>query len=353
MSDRNELARKITYWGVLRRFRQRVLWVLGYYNVVLAGGAAGYHTIEGWGWFDSLYMAAITASSIGYGEVHPLSDAGRTFTMVLIAFSLIGLGFVWAILTALFVELDLGDVYRRRRMRKRIEALSHHYIVCGVGRMGRVVAGEMISDGKPLVVVEKNMDNIEALLERYPELLWVEGDATHDRTLQAARVEHARGLATALSDDADNLYVCLTARSLNPSLNIASRANDGEAVPKMQVAGADHVILPNVSGGVRLAATLIRPTVVSFLDATTVTGDTRLRLEELELPDSSWLVGRSLADVRIPQETGLIVLALRRLDTQAPAVFNPGGDTRLKSGDVMIVLGMPEQVNRLREYAAV
>lgn len=352
VSERNEPVQQITYWGALRRFRRRVLWILGFYNIILACGTLGYHLIEGWSWFESLYMAVITASSIGYGEVHPLSHDGRLFTMALIGFSVVGLGLVWAILTAFLVELDLGDVYRRRRMHKRIDSLHGHYIVCGLGRMGRVVAGEMLSDGIPLVVAEKSMERIESLLERHPNLLWVEGDATQDRSLLAARVREAKGLACALPTDADNLFVCLTARALNPSLNIASRANDGEAVPKMHVAGANHTILPNVTGGVRLAATLIRPSVVSFLDASTVTGDTTLRLEELKLPESSSLVGRSLADARIPQETGLIVLALRRHNDEGPAVFNPGGDTRLESGDVMIVLGQPEQVSRLRKYAA-
>lgn len=344
-------APELSFRGAIRRFEKRIVWAVLYFNVVLAAGTVGYRLIEGWSWFDSLYMSVITATSVGFAEVHPLSGPGRTFTMVFLGFSVAGLGLLWAIATALLIELDLGDVVRRRRMHRKIDDLDGHYIVCGAGRMGRVIIGEMLQSHASLVVVEKSAERIEKVRERYPTLLIVEGDATQDHTLERAGIRSAKGLAATLPMDAENLFLCLTARALNPSLVIAARATDGESVAKMHQAGADHVISPNVTGGVRMVATLLKPSVVSFLDAATITDDTALRLEELTVPAGSRLAGKRLAEARIPQETGLIVLALRRADSEGPAVFNPGPDLRLEAGDVMIVLGRREQVDSLKHFA--
>jgi voltage-gated potassium channel len=334
-----------------RRFERRIFWAVLYYNTVLAAGTVGYRLIEQWSWFDSLYMSVITATSVGFSEVHPLTPSGRLFTMVLLVFSVVGLGLLWAITTALIVELDLTDIFRRKRMHKKIEDLSGHYVVCGAGRMGRVIVGEMIRAGVSCLLIERDRARIESLLDRYPDLLFIEGDATKDHCLEAAGIRRAKGLAAALAEDTSNLFLCLTARALNQDLVIASRAIDGESVAKMHQAGANHIISPNVTGGVRMVATLLKPSVVSFLDAATIADEVSLRLEELAVPPRSRLAGKSLAEARIPQETGLIVLALRRRESHEPAVFNPGPDTRLGEGDVMIVLGMQEQVDRLREFA--
>lgn len=344
-------APELTFRGAIRRFEKRIVWAILYFNVVIASGTVGYRLIEGWAWFDSLYMSVITATSVGFSEVHPLSGAGRAFTMLFLGFAVAGLGLLWAIATALLIELDLGDVFRRRRMHKKIEDLTGHYIVCGAGRMGRVIIGEMVQSGAALVVIERSAERLEAVRDRYPNLPAVEGDATHDHVLERAGIRRAKGLAAALPMDAENLFLCLTARALNADLEIASRATDGESVAKMHRAGANHVISPNVTGGVRMVATLLKPSVVSFLDAATITDDTALRLEELPVPSGSRLAGKRLAEARIPQETGLIVLALRRAGSEGPAVFNPGPDIRLEVGDVMIVLGRREQLDRLKHFA--
>ncbi|MCA9752235.1 MAG: potassium channel protein [Gemmatimonadetes bacterium] len=335
-----------------RAFTQRFSLSVLYFNLVLLGATVGYRAIEGWGWMDCAYMAVTTATSVGFSEVHPLSTAGRVFTMIVLAFSLVGLGFLWAMVTAFLVELDLADYFRRRSMQNRIDHLSGHYIVCGAGRVGRVIFGEMTAAGQTVVLVDRNHERIEQMRERFPNILTVEGDATLDHILQIAGITRARGLAAALASDADNLFVCLTARSLNADLEIACRANDGESIPKMAQAGARHVVSPNVTGGVRMAASLLRPSVVSFLDASTSTSEFELRLEELPVPSASHLVGKTLAQARIPQETGLIVLALRS-HAGGESVFNPGGDAKLCAGDVMIVLGQEAQIDRLRGFAGV
>ena len=342
---------RVTYRAAFRRFERRIVWAIVYYNFVLALGTIGYRTIEGWRWFDSLYMCVITATSVGYSEVHPLSPAGRWFTMGLLAFAVVGLGLLWAIITALLIELDLGKVFRRRRIMKRVQQMSDHYLICGAGRMGQVIIGEMARAGVPFVVIESSPEQIERLQDAVPMVTALEGDATRDSVLVAAGIHRARALAATLSSDADNVFLCLTARELNSEIQIVSRAVDEASVAKMRRAGAHHIVSTNVTGGVRMATMLLRPAVVSFLDAATVSDDLSLRLEETQVPPSSHLAGKSLGEARIPQETGLIVLALRRGGEGQSPLFNPGPETRLNAGDVMIVLGKEEQLHHLREYA--
>ena len=335
----------------LRPFGRRFAWAGAYFLLLTAAGSAGYVWIEGWSWFEALYMTVTTVASVGYGEIRPLSPAGRTFTMVLIVLSITGLGIWWALITALIVELDLGGLLRRRQMFREIEKLSHHFIVCGGGRFGRVVVEEMVKAKIPFVLIERSPERAAHLLSDHPGMLLMEDDATKEHTLQAARIQTARGLAACLAEDADNLLVCITAHYMKPELNVVARANDEESLDKLRRAGADHVISPNVTGGIRMASMLLRPSVVSFLDvATTAGAEMELRLEEAGIPESSQLVGKSLADARIPQRTGLIVLALKRGRGAQGPVYNPGPELRLEAGDVMIVLGREEQVQSLRQY---
>ncbi len=323
-----------------------------YFLAVFAVGTFGYMAIEGWRWDDALYMAVTTVTSVGYMEVFPLSHAGRTFTMLLIFLGVTGLGIWWALTTALIVELDLGGVLRRRRIMNRIDKLSNHFIVCGVGRMGRVVISEMVAAGHPFVVIEQSPARIALVQESYPEILAIEADATRESSLLTAGVENAGGLATCLADDADNLMVCLTARELNENITTVARSYNEESVEQLRRAGADHVISPNQTGGIRMAFSLLRPAVISFLDCAISDAGIEMRLEQATVPPGSHLVGRTLAEARIPQETGLIVLALRR-GIAGPPLYNPGPEARLEAGDVMILIGASEQIEALRDYAEV
>jgi len=334
----------------LRPFAARFAAAALYFLVVIAMAAVGYRVIEAWSWFDSFYMAVTTVSSVGFMEVHPLSEQGRTFTVVIIVLGVTGLGIWWALTTALIVELDLGGALRRRRKMKEIDTLSGHYIVCGAGRVGRMIIREMQRAGRPFAVIERNPERATALEEAQPELLVLCGDATKERVLTAARVERARGLAACLADDADNLLVCLTARDLSPSLKTVARAYDEESMDKLRRAGADHVISPTLTGGVRMASTLLRPNVAGFLDATMIGPGMDLRLEETTIPEGSRFHGKSLAEAKIPQHTGLIVIAVRRALGDGDPVYNPGPDTRIAEGDVMIVLGEGSQLRKLEEH---
>jgi voltage-gated potassium channel len=199
-------------------------------------------------------------------------------------------------------------------------------------------------------VVERERQVLEVLQEEYPDVLAIEGEATREHVLNDARISRARGLAACLTEDADNLLLSLTARGLKSDLTIVARAREEESVEKLHRAGADHVISPDVTGGIRMAATLLRPSVVSFLDVATTGHDIDLRLEEAVVPSGSALAGKTLAEARIPQRTGLIVLALRPLKGLGDYRYNPGPETRLEAGDVMIVLGNAEQIQKLRSY---
>jgi voltage-gated potassium channel len=322
-----------------RPFIGRFAVALAYFLVVFLIGMVGFRAIEGWTWFESFYMAVTTVSSVGFMEVHPLTVPGRTFAMFIIALGVTGLGIWWALTTALIVELDLGGALRRRRKMKRLESLKDHYIVCGAGRVGRMVVREIKKSGHPLVIIEKDSERARQLEEEDAGLLVLAADSTKERVLSEAGVETAKGLAACLADDGDNLLVCLTARHLNPGLTTVARAFDEES------------IAPTLTGGIRMASTLLRPHVVSFLDSATVGPGIDLRLEEMALPPGSPLAGRTLADVRIPQTTGLIVIAVQR-HGQGGQTYNPGPRTVLSEGDVMIVLGQEDQVRKLRRYAA-
>jgi voltage-gated potassium channel len=341
----------ITLSEALLPFRRRFALALVYFLLVFLAGSIGYMIIEDWPWSDAIYMSITTVTSVGFMEVYPLSHAGRTFTMALIFLGVTGLGIWWALTTALIIELDLAGVLWRRRIMRSIEALSDHYIVCGMGRMGRVVVAEMEQGKHPFVVIEQDPARVAKVKDSHPDLLVIEGDATLQATLNAAQVDKARGLAACLAEDADNILVCMTARDLNPDLPMVARAYSEESVEKLRRVGAERVVSPNVTGGVRMAYSLLRPHVVEFLECAISSAGIELRMEQAAIPRGSHFVGQSLADLRIPQRTGLIVLALQRSAAKGPATYNPGPETRLQAGDVMIVMGGSEQIQQLREYA--
>lgn len=335
----------------LRPFAVRFAGALAYFAIVFLIGTVGLRIIEGWPWLDAFYMAVTTVTSVGFMEVHPLSSAGRSFIMFIIILGVTGLGIWWGLITAMIVELDLGGALRRRRKMKQLEGLEGHYVVCGVGRVGRMVLAEMKRAHMPVVVIEAQADRAQDLEEENPDLLVLCADATKERVLEEARVGTAKGLAACLADDGDNLLVCLTARDLNPGLTTVARAYNEESMRRLKRAGADHVISPTLTGGIRMASTLLRPHVVSFLDSAVVGPRMDLRLEEATIPEDSPLAGKSLGEAAIPRKTGLVVIALQVGGATGGQIYNPGPETRLSSGDVMIVLGKEEQVHRLREYA--
>ena len=332
-------------------FLRRFIMALEFLALLLVAGTVGYVVIEGWAIGDAFYMSVITLTAVGYNEVHPLTEAGRTFTVLLLGGGLTFMGIWFALITSLIVELDLTHVFRSRRIVKSINALQDHVVVCGAGRTGRQVVDELEDAGAPWVVIERDAESIEKLLARYPSALVITGDATDDDVLLQAGLEKAKGLVSCLSADTDNLFVCLSARDLAPKLTIIVRAYEEQTMDKLYRAGATHVVSPNVSGAIRMASVLLRPSVVSFLDIATRSSQLDLRMEQLAISSGSRISSKRLADARIPQETGLIVIATSKASTgKDEFLFNPSADTRLDVGDELIVLGTVDQIAKLKAY---
>lgn len=336
---------------MLRSFGVRLLAVLALTLILSVAGVLGYGLIEGWGFSDSLYMTAITLTAVGYEEVHPLSLRGQYFTMLLLAGGITLMGIWFGVVAALLVELDLNDILSKRKKMKRLEEVRDHVIICGGGRTGRQVMQEFSDLGQPFVLLEQDSARAAELEAEFPDALIVQADATHDDKLEEAGIERASGLVACLSADADNLFVCLSARNLRPDLMIVARGYEEDTMSKLYRAGADHVISPNISGAIQMASFILRPAVVSFLDVATHSPDLSLRLEEATVAGGSHLAGLTLAQARIPQKTGLIVIALRKQGAgPTEVVFNPGADALLEGGDTLIALGTPQQVVALRKY---
>jgi voltage-gated potassium channel len=315
--------------------------------VVMAVGTAGYHFIEGWPWFDGFYMVVTTLTTIGYQEVHPLSHAGRVFNIfvILAGVSLVLLG-VGALSQAL-LEFELQSFFGRRRMERDIGRLDGHYIICGMGRVGRSVARELARRPVPFVVIE----NAESKLQRYSAESWlvVTGDATQEQTLRQAQIERARGLIAATTTDATNLYIVLTARGLNPHLKIIARASEDGAEKHLLTAGADSVVSPYSFAGQRIAQSLLRPHVVSFLDTATTHLGIDLEIGEIQVTGKSVFAGKTIESSRIRQDRGVIILAIKR---QQGMRFNPAPDERIEPEDFLIAMGEPSQLRQLEQTAS-
>jgi len=326
---------------MLRRVWMAAILLLG----VIIVGSAGYAVIEGWGFLDSLYMTVITIATVGYGEVAPLSDAGRLFTIALIFAGVGGIAYSFGIIVEFMVEGHLTSILEGRRMQKRIGALSGHHIVVGIGRVGSIVARSLAEEGVPFVVID-SCEECGAAAEE-AGWLFVHGDATEEQVLLAAGVDRARGLVTAVDTDADNLFVSLTARTLNPSLYIIARSSSVASEAKILRSGANRVITPNVIGGRRMAAMVLHPLVSDYLDIVTHGDEIEYRLDSMPIGRDSQLAGVSIKDARVRDVTGAYILAVRSEPGQINP--NPPAETLLGAGDELVVLGTRDQLAALAE----
>jgi voltage-gated potassium channel len=309
-------------------------------------GTAGFHWIEGWSWFDGLYMVVTTFTTIGYQEVHPLSPAGRAFNIVLIlaGVSLVFLGI--GSLTQALLEFELLSFFGRRKMEREIGKLSDHYIICGAGRVGRSAARELARRPAPFVIVEQNEAKAARLESDWLTFI---GDATQEQTLREVHIERARGLIAATTTDATNLYIVLTARGLNAGLQIIARASEEDAEKHLLKAGANSVVSPYLFAGQRIAQSFLRPHVVSFLDTATTHLGMDLEIGEIPVTVSSPFAGKSIATSRMREEHGLIILAIKRPQRME---FNPSPEDRIEAGDRLIAMGQPSRLRRLEELSA-
>jgi voltage-gated potassium channel len=314
---------------------------------LLGVGTAGFHFIEGWSWFDGFYMAVTTMATVGYGEIHPLSTAGRAFASFLILASVITVGYTIAASSQALLQFEFGKALGRRRMERELAHLSGHYVICGAGRVGRTAARELRNRGHVVVLIEKEPARAQwALDQKIPVVL---GDASSEESLRKARIDTARGFVTAVSSDPENLYIVLTARGVRPDLKIIARASEEEAIPKLLRAGASEVLSPYHFIGRRIAHILLQPNVLDFID--TAFGTERLDVEiaEVFVDPSSKLVEQTIGSPAIRQQAGVIILALK--PAREPMKFNPPADTVIRSGDCLIVIADDVGLKKLEALA--
>ena len=315
--------------------RSRLARTAGFLALVFAGGTIGYRLIERADWWDSFYMTVITLTTVGYREVFPLSRLGEVFTVVLL---FAGLGLILLVAMEIgrtVLEGELREVFGQVRRSRMIENISGHEIVCGFGRMGQAVVEELRRAHRNVVVVESNAEKVQRL--KAADVPVVAGDATTEAALRSAGIERARGLVACLNDDAHNVYTVLTARSLNPELFIVARAGEEGAEARIMRAGANRVVSPYRHGGMRLAHVLMKPTVVDFLDVSLGrAGELGLELQQLVLPETAPLVGKTLAEAELRRRWKVGVVAVQRGDTIFP---NPEVDFAFSGGDVLVILG--------------
>lgn len=315
---------------------------------LIAVGTVGYCQIEGWRPLEGLYMTVITLTTVGFTEVHPLSDLGRLFTIGLIAFGVFLVTWVASGIVALIVSEELRSSIRVRRMERDVGKLREHFVICGHGRMGRQACQDFARAGVPFVVVENDPEEITRLREC--DVLFVQGDATEDAVLIAAGVERARGLIAVATSDAANTFITLTARKLNSRLLIVARSVEESAEAKLQAAGADRVVSPYAIGGRRIAAAALRPTVVEFLETVMHLENTDLAVNECVVGEGSELVGRSLVESAVRQRTGAVVLAIKHVhDRGLDTHLDP--DHGIDPGDILVALGTVEQLQSLAALA--
>ena len=332
----------------MKHLLRRLGFVAGLIALVMLMGTIGFTVIDGYPPFDAFYMTLITVSTVGYAEIHPLSHAGRVFNSFLIFFGVITMFFAIGAMTQSIIELELGEYFGKRRTRRMIEKLENHFIVCGYGRVGRNAAQELQRAGVPFVVVDREPERTERAMQA--GMLAVTADSTRDDTLRSVGVERARGLISALATDADNLFVILSAKNLNPKLFVATRAAEEEAEQKLRRAGADALFAPYTMAGYRLAQAVLRPHVFQFFDVATKGMGLDVDVEQVRVPESSGFASRSLEQTRIRRDLGVIVLGIRKAD--GAMLFNPAAETVISGGDYLIVMGEPANLRTLEHIVS-
>ncbi len=315
--------------------------------VVIGCGTLGYTLIEGWTAFEALYMTVITLATVGFREVHDLSDEGKAFTIVLIIFGAGIIAYAVGSLIQFMVEGQLRLILGRKKLEKQISKLQGHYIICGYGRIGTLICKEFQARPLPFVVVEKDPALIEKLAN--DGVLYVRGDATDDDTLIAAGIRRAKGLITAVTSDTENVYITLTARGLNPDLFILARSGEEGSEKKLRRAGATKVVSPYTIGATRMAQAILRPSVVDFIELATAGQNLELQIEEIRVTPKSSLTNKTLVTSGIRRDLGIIIVGIKKGDGQM--LFNPAPVTLIEPGDILITLGEPAAIQNLENIA--
>lgn len=331
----------------MKELRKRLVAAAGMICLVILFGTTGYIVIEEWGFWDSFYMTVITLTTVGYREIHELSLQGQIFTVILL---IGGVGTVLYALSAgakMLLEGELQEIYGRKRVEKKLSELNGHFIVCGYGRMGKVITRELEHEKLAFVVIEKNDVILDA--DQKEEFIIVQGDATNDDLLKRVGIEKAQCLISVLPTDAENLYVVLSARGLNPKLLIVARAGEEGSEQKLLRAGADRVVSPYHIGGLRIAHAVLKPAVVDFIEFATKSGNIDLQIEEINVQENSALAGHNLDQCGIGRELGIIIVAIKQSNGEMK--FNPTFRTVIDPGDTLIAVGETSKLKILEGMA--
>jgi voltage-gated potassium channel len=335
--------------GKLAGVRDRLLFVLALLVACLATGTAGYHLIEGWSLFDSLYMTVITIGTVGYGETHPLSHAGRVFTMFMILGGIGLFTYGFTAITAIVVEGELAKAFRRMRMEQNIAHLSDHFIICGAGHTGGVICAELKKTGRDFVVVDRDPVAIATLSQRLGfDLLHIVGDGSDDAVLRSAGVTRAAGVFAVLATDQDNAFVVLSAKGLNPKTRVLACQKSLGVREKLMRSGADGVVDPEFIGGLRLASEMIRPVTVGFLDSMLRNKDSHFRFDEISVPSDSPVIGHPVGKIKGGEGGCPLVVAVVAAGSD-DYELNPSVDRPVRAGDRLVILGETEALGGLRK----
>lgn len=328
-----------------RLFRSKFYLALMLMAAVLLAGVVGYRLIAGFSWIEALYMTIITVTTVGFQEVQPLTDQARLFTVLLIISSVFIFAFAISVITEYILSKNSLDNLKKKKVKQQIDKLNQHVIVCGFGRNGSQAAQRLKAYNRPFVIIEKSRENLEKYEGDY---LFVEGDANEDQVLEEAGIKKASYLITALPDDAANLFVVLTARQLNRKLFIISRASQISSVKKLQLAGADKVIMPDKIGGDHMASLVVLPDLITFMDKLSVEGERTTNLEEVGIEDfRGHIECNTLRDLDLRRKTGCTIIGYIKPD--GTYIINPEADLPLEPKSKVIVLGRPEQIRKLNE----
>ncbi|MDH7913150.1 potassium channel protein [Winogradskyella sp. SYSU M77433] len=333
---------------LIKLFRSKIYTALTMLVILLFIGILGYKFISGYTWIDAVYMTVITITTVGFAEVNPLDIESKIFTIFLILASVVIVGYAISIITEYILSRNNFEDIKQRKMQKKIDAMSNHIIICGYGRNGKQAAKKLLAYKKPFVIIERDKEIIDKFQD--DNISFIFGNANEDEILYAAGIERASTLICALPSDADNLFIVLSARQINKQMSIISRASQETSYEKLKLAGANNVILPDRIGGDHMASLVVVPDLVEFIDNLGIVGERNINIEEIKVEQLyNASQEKTIKDLDLRHKTGCTVIGFK--DDKGEYIVNPEAETKLIPGSKIIVLGRPEQIQKLNsEY---